>query len=112
MKIKNLTDLDILEKKVLDLLQTHARGEYSKNEIAPYVAKKSLLMNHLYEDLGLRNRFEMGHYMSKYFPSLAKDKPSDKLWKKYIYDTIEEIAPACEECNHQESCFACMVKIA
>ena len=112
MSIKNFTSLDVLELKVTKLLQEYARGEYSKNVIAPHVAKTSLMMNHLYEDLGLRNRFEMGHYMSKYFPTLSKQKPDNKLWKKYIYELIDEIAPACENCNHQINCFACSAKIA
>ncbi|MEA3315996.1 MAG: nitrogen fixation protein NifQ [Campylobacterota bacterium] len=72
MSIKNFTPLELLEIKVTKFLQEYANNDYSKDIIAPNVAKKSLMPNHLYEDLGLRNRFEMGHYMSKYFPALSK----------------------------------------
>jgi len=98
-----------LEIKVRELLIKHAKGQYAREEMAPHVAKVSLMMNHLYQDLGFKNRFEMGMFMKKYFPSLAEKKPKDKLWKKFIYDSIGEIAPACIECSDQVSCFRCKV---
>lgn len=98
----------MLEQKVTSLLQKHARGLYSKEEIAPHVAKISLMKNHLYEDLGMSNRFEMGVFMRKNFPTLAEIKPKNKLWKKFIYDSIGEVAPACATCNDQVNCFACI----
>lgn len=107
MSIRTTTPLEVLEKKVRELLQYHAKDEYSRNEVAPHVAKVSLQMNHLYEDLGFKNRAEMGSFMKEHFPTLAKQKPSDKLWKKYIYDLINEIAPACATCYDQINCFAC-----
>ena len=105
----NMSENEILEAKVTNLLQFFAKDEHSKNEIAPHVAKVSLEMNHLYQDLGFKNRIEMGRFMKEYFPSLCEIKPSDTLWKKYIYDLVDETAPACAECNDQETCFACRV---
>lgn len=55
----------------------------------------SLKRNHLYQDLGFKSRVEMGKYMKCHFPKLAERKPLDKLWKKFIYDSIGRIAPAC-----------------
>ena len=95
--------------QVVELLQNHSVDEYAKNTIAPLVAQKSLLMNHLYQDLGLNNRIEMGKFMKKHFPTLASKKPQDKLWKKYIYDEIGKIAPACASCSDQVNCFSCLV---
>ena len=103
------TDIEILEKKVTKLLIQHAKDDFAKNEIAPHVAKTSLMMGHLYQDLMLRNRFEMGQYMKKHFPTLAQIKPKDILWKKFIYDSIGEVAPACASCKDQINCFACQV---
>ena len=100
---------EILEAKVTNLLQFFAKDEYSKNTIAPKIAKVSLEMNHLYEDLGFKSRVEMGRYMKEYFPKLSVMKPKDILWKKYLYDLILETAPACAECNDQASCFSCKV---
>jgi len=102
------TKYEMLEQKVTLLLQEHAKELYSKEEIAPHVAKISLMKNHLYEDLGLRNRFEMSVFMKKHFPTLANKKPGNKLWKKFIYDSIGEVAPACATCDDQVNCFACI----
>lgn len=104
-KIVHKTDLDTLESKVTELLQSYAKDEYSKNIIAPHVAKTSLEPNHLYQDLGFNNRVQMGKYMNEHFPKLAELKPAQKLWKKFIYDSIGEVAPACEVCKDQITCF-------
>jgi nitrogen fixation protein NifQ len=103
----NKNVLSKLEAKVTLLLQVHAKNNHAKWEIAPHVAKTSLMAGHLYSDLGLRNRFEMGQYMKEHFPLLAVKKPKDKLWKKFIYDTIGEVAPACGSCKDSINCFAC-----
>jgi len=100
---------EILEAKVTNLLEFFAKDEYSKTKIAPHIAKVSLEMNHLYEDLGFKNRIEMGRYMSEHFPKLSAMKPKETLWKKYLYDLLLETAPACAECNDQETCFSCKI---
>ncbi|HHB94781.1 MAG TPA: hydrogenase [Campylobacterales bacterium] len=102
-----IQSIEKIEAKVTLLLQIHAKDDYSKWEIAPHLAKKSLMMGHLYFDLGLRNRFEMGRYMKEHFPSLAQKKPQNKLWKKFIYDSIDEVAPSCATCKDSINCFAC-----
>jgi len=99
----------LLETKVTKLLQMYGANEYSSSHIAPLVAKKSLLPNHLYEDLGFSNRTQMGKFMTLHFPRLAQNKPKDKLWKKYIYDLIGEVAPACATCKDSVTCFSCRV---
>lgn len=102
-------------KKMYDdltqLLGLYAVNEYAKNVLAKQVAKKSLEMNHLYEDMGFENRVEMGKYMMTYFPELAKQKPKEKLWKKFLYEQIDAIAPACGNCDDQQNCFRCMVEV-
>ena len=64
----------------------------------------------IYEDLGMKSRTEMGKFMSQHFPTLASLKPKDKLWKKFLYDSIGKIAPACAACDDQITCFACIIK--
>lgn len=98
-----------LESKVISFLQQYAKDEYASNHIAPLVAKKSLLQNHLYQDLGFSNRTQMGNFMKEHFPTLAIKKPKDKLWKKFIYDSIGEVAPACATCSDSQFCFSCMI---
>jgi nitrogen fixation protein NifQ len=102
-----MNDLGKLEKKVTAFLQEYARSKESKEMIAPSVAKASLLPDHLYEDLGFDNRMQMNRFMIEHFPNLAKMKPKDTLWKKFIYDSVGEVAPACEYCPDQETCFPC-----
>lgn len=100
-------DLKLLEEKVTTLLQGFAKDEHVRDTIAPHVAKVSLEMNHLYQDLGFKSRVEMGRFMKEHFPTLAEQKPADKLWKKFIYEQINETAPACADCKDQINCFVC-----
>lgn len=102
-----MTHNEVLEAKITTLLQHFAKDKRAKNEIAPHVAKVSLEMNHLYQDLGFESRTQMGRYMQEHFPKLSQMKPSDKLWKKYLYELIDEVAPACATCNDQINCFTC-----
>jgi nitrogen fixation protein NifQ len=102
-------ELQILEQKVKSFLESYGKDQYAKETIASLVAKTSLMGNHLYEDLGFRSRVEMGRFMQEHFPSLFEIKPKEKLWKKFIYDSIDEIAPACKDCKDQINCFSCKV---
>lgn len=102
-------ELQILEQKVKSFLDNFAKDQYVKHTISPHIAKVSLMPNHLYEDLGFKSRVEMGRFMQEHFPKLAIIKPKEKLWKKFIYDSIGEIAPACENCKDQINCFSCSV---
>jgi nitrogen fixation protein NifQ len=96
-----------LEREVMVFLQSYAKNRYSKYVIAPHVASMSLQMNHLYEAMGFKNRVQMGKFMKCHFPELAQKKPVDKLWKKFIYDSVGKIAPYCFTCKDQNNCFAC-----
>lgn len=108
--------MNVEHKKMYDdltmLLGAHATSDYGRDVLAPMIAKTSLEMNHLYEDMGFNSRSEMGKFMMKYFPKLAELKPKDKLWKKYLYECIDSIAPACESCDDQETCFRCILSEA
>lgn len=101
---------ETMYEEVKALLVAHAADSYAREEIAPLVAAKSLEMNHMYEDLGFESRTQMGKFMKTHFPTLAEQKPKEKLWKKYLYDRIGKIAPACATCDDQLTCFACIVK--
>ena len=98
-----------MESEILILLQAHANDEYAKIELAPWIAKTSLQMGHLYSDLGLESRKEMGEFMNKHFTSLAKLKPETIRWKKYLYDCIGKTAPACAACDDISNCFNCSI---
>lgn len=105
--MKTEMTLEMIEREVTLFLQYYAKNSYSKYVIAPHVAAMSLKEHHLYEDLGFKNRVQMGRYMKCHFPKLAEQKPLDKLWKKFIYDSIGKVAPACFTCKDNINCFAC-----
>ena len=98
-----------MEQELTEFLQNYAKNRYSKYVIAPHIAAMSLRENHLYQDLGFSSRVQMGRYMKCHFPKLAERKPLDKLWKKFIYDSIGKVAPACFTCKDQNNCFACQL---
>lgn len=102
-----MKDLAYMETEVLKLLQQHANDTHARNELAPWIAKTSLQMGHLYSDLGLESREEMGKFMKKNFTSLAKLKPDSIRWKKFLYDCIGKTAPACSTCLDIKNCFKC-----
>ena len=107
--LNNSQELKDMEKDVCFLLKAHAVNIFAQDILAPWVAQESLNMNHLYHDLGFQSRTEMGRFMNKNFPTLASQKPKDKLWKKFIYDEIGKVAPACISCDDQMNCFKCIL---
>lgn len=102
-----MSDLEMMEFEVLELLQKNANDDYAKNTLAPWIAKTSLRMGHLYSDLGLISRKEMGRLMKNNFTALSNIKPKDIRWKKFIYDSIGKTAPACATCKDITNCFQC-----
>ena len=102
-----MKNYDLMESEMLDLLQNGANNDYAKYILAPWIAKTSLKIGHLYSDLGLEDREEMGKYMKRHFTSLWKIKPNQIRWKKYLYDQIGKTAPACATCQDISNCFNC-----
>jgi len=104
-----MNELKIMEEEVCVLLRKYSLNKHVHDVIAPWISRESLKMGHLYEDLGFKSRTEMAKFMQTNFPLFAKKKPKDKLWKKFIYDEIGKIAPACATCDDQMNCFKCIV---
>ncbi|MBN2816521.1 MAG: nitrogen fixation protein NifQ [Campylobacterales bacterium] len=104
-----MSELEYMEKEIAALLHHYGVNAFAQTILGKWVAYESLKMNHLYEDLGFHSRTEMGRFMKKNYPRLASQKPKDILWKKFLYDKIGRVAPACISCNDQFSCFKCMV---
>jgi len=103
-----ITDEKEMFVAVRDLLRTYAVTAHAAYELAPHVANASLMMGHMYADLGFESRTQMGKFMKTHYPKLAAMKPKNKLWKKYIYEVIDSVAPACATCNDQLTCFTCL----
>lgn len=101
---------ETMYENIRELLASYAVNGFAKVVLAPLVARTSLEMNHLYADLGFKSRTEMGRFMKRNFPVLSMQKPKEKLWKKYLYDRIDAVAPACATCDDQATCFKCIMQ--
>jgi nitrogen fixation protein NifQ len=101
------------EACLLDLLWRSAadHGEFG-GRLAKLVARRAQRPNHLWQDLGLRNRGELSTLMSRHFPRLARRNDQDMKWKKFLYRIICRdasyalcTAPSCLECDDFQVCF-------
>jgi nitrogen fixation protein NifQ len=104
--------LDEAEICLRQLLTTRAEGGDLSPLFAKIVARRAQRPHHLWQDLGLRNRRELGWLMQRHFPSLAEKNSADMKWKKFLYRVICKddsfslcVAPSCEECSDYEGCF-------
>lgn len=95
-------------KQITELLLRHSNSDEGA-VMASKIAEKSTLGNHLYEDLGLKSRDAMSAMMARNYKSLSDKKPKDTRWKKFLYDSIGEIAPSCVDCGDKDRCFSCEV---
>jgi nitrogen fixation protein NifQ len=101
------------EDCLLDLLNQCASEDSAfQMWLARMVARRAQGPNHLWQDLGLRNRGELRRLMTRHFRPLAARNTSDMKWKKFLYrmicrDTGYSIctAPSCSECCDFENCF-------
>jgi nitrogen fixation protein NifQ len=96
-----------------DLL-SRSRSERTRLQqlLAFIIARRALSPNHLWQDLGLRNRRELSWLMSRHFEPLATRNAQDMKWKKFLYRTICRdqsfslcVAPSCAECEEFNDCF-------
>lgn len=79
--------------------------------LARIITRRSLGAKHLWEDLGLTCRPEIGALMQRHFAPLAEENPGMR-WKKFFYRTLCEQegvlickAPNCGECEDYPLCF-------
>ena len=101
------------EACLLDLLErcTTSRTAFEA-QLAAMIARRAQRPNHLWQDLGLRNRGELSELMRRHFRRLAMRNSQDMKWKKFLYRLICAdasytlcTAPSCAECCDFEHCF-------
>ncbi len=101
------------EECLFDLLQ---RGATSRTQfearLAAMIARRAQRPNHLWQDLGLRDRRDLSELMTRHFKLLAKRNSRDMKWKKFLYRMICAdasyalcTAPSCSECDDFDTCF-------
>lgn len=101
------------EELLHGLLLAHARpGDKASARFARIIARRAMRNDHLWQELGLFNRTELGRLLASHFPTLAAGNTQNMKWKKYFYRKLCEAegfslcsAPSCRECNDFESCF-------
>jgi nitrogen fixation protein NifQ len=98
---------------IRDILLAHlsSAGE-SGRWLSAMIARRALEPNHLWEDLGLRNRGELTRLMGRHFASLAQRNDKNMRWKRFIYRQMCEndgfvmcATPICANCADYNSCF-------
>jgi nitrogen fixation protein NifQ len=98
---------------VRDLLLNGRRGEdASEIWLAAIVAAGCLGGDHLWRDLGLATRADLGQLLRHNFPGIALRNDRDMKWKKFFYRQLCETqghfvcrSPSCEQCAAFSDCF-------
>ncbi|MGE4399732.1 MAG: nitrogen fixation protein NifQ [Campylobacterales bacterium] len=103
--MQNQTDF----QKIIILLQENADNEFAKTALASYIAAKAFEPGHLYSDMGMSSRAELNKLMTDNYHLLAKKRPPEIRWKKFLFDEINSVAPACYECRDLQNCFKCNI---
>jgi len=101
------------EAMLRSLLRQHATaGTPLEEALAALVARRAQKPHHLWQDLGLRNRRELGWLMARHFEPLATRNRTDMKWKKFLYRQICRdggfllcASPSCGECSDHDACF-------
>jgi nitrogen fixation protein NifQ len=98
---------------VRDLLDAHRSSSGDVGHwLAAMVARRAMEPNHLWEDLGLRNRSELSRLLNRHFAPLALGNTKNMRWKRYFYRKLCEddgvvmcSTPVCAQCGDFAECF-------
>lgn len=80
--------------------------------LATMIARRAMEPNHLWEDLGLRDRSELSRLLARHFAPLAARNTNNMRWKRFFYRTLCEAdglvmcsTPVCTSCGDFNICF-------
>jgi nitrogen fixation protein NifQ len=102
---------------VRDLLLAQRSGKDSGTDdvsgwLAAMIARRAMEPNHLWEDLGLRERPELTRLLMRHFAPLAVRNTKNMKWKRFFYRMLCEddgfvmcTTPVCTQCNDFDLCF-------
>jgi nitrogen fixation protein NifQ len=98
---------------VRDLLLANRSNECDASRwLAAMIARRSLEPNHLWEDLGLRDRSELSRLLTRHFAPLADRNVNNMRWKRFFYRALCEddglvmcSTPVCSQCGDFDLCF-------
>lgn len=101
------------EEQLHSLFLKHL-GDNSRETLwlAAVLTRRSMSSNHLWQDLGLNTREELGRLMREHFPLLAVRNDKNMKWKKFFFRSLCELegftlcaAPSCDACEDFDNCF-------
>jgi len=98
---------------VRDLLLAHRSSDGDVGRwLAAMIARRAMEPNHLWEDLGLRDRSELTRLLSRHFAPIAARNTKNMRWKRFFYRALCEAdgfvmctTPVCTECRDFALCF-------
>lgn len=80
--------------------------------LAAMIARRAMEPNHLWEDLGLRDRSELTRLLARHFGPIAVRNTRNMRWKRFFYRMLCEddglvmcSTPVCTNCNDFNLCF-------
>jgi nitrogen fixation protein NifQ len=80
--------------------------------LAAMIARRSVEANHLWEDLGFRNRAELTRMLERHFFPIASRNTKNMRWKRFFYRMLCEddglvmcTTPVCTQCRDFDLCF-------
>ena len=80
--------------------------------LAAMVARRAMEPNHLWEDLGLRDRSELTRLLTRHFAPIAGRNTKNMRWKRFFYRALCEddgmvmcSTPVCSRCGDFDLCF-------
>ena len=99
---------------VCELLMAHRSTEGETGRwLAAMVARRAMEPNHLWEDLGLRDRSELTRLLTRHFAPIAVRNTNNMRWKRFFYRSVCEnegllmcSTPVCSQCGDFEICFS------
>jgi nitrogen fixation protein NifQ len=117
LELALLPSLDAVEDEeaamVRDLLLAHRSSDGEVGRwLATLVARRAMEPNHLWEDLGLRERPELTRLLTRHFEPLASANTKNMKWKRFFYRKLCEddgivmcSTPVCTRCQDFANCF-------
>jgi nitrogen fixation protein NifQ len=96
-----------------DLLLAHRTRDVEDSRwLAAMIARRAMEPNHLWEDLGLRDRAELTRLLSRHFAPIAGRNINNMRWKRFFYRALCESdgfvmcsTPVCTDCRDFDLCF-------
>ncbi|MBK1635535.1 hypothetical protein CKO19_07285 [Rhodovulum adriaticum] len=108
-----LPEAEVEQDSVRALLMQHAGHDAPLTRwFAMMIARRAMEPDHLWQDLGLRDRGELNTLLTRHFGPLAAKNTNNMKWKRFFYRQLCEAegfvlctTPVCTDCADFDMCF-------